>query len=107
MITDLLEPQLLWPILGAIIASAVIGGEREFRSSPAGLRTHVLVGLSCCLLMLAAVHQIAWLSDALAEVIRIDPVRIAHGILTGIGFLCGGVIFREGFSVRGWKGTNR
>jgi len=34
-------------------------------------------------------------------VIRIDPVRMAHGILTGIGFLCGGVIFREGFNVRG------
>ena len=36
-----------------------------------------------------------------SDVIRIDPVRMAHGILTGIGFLCGGVIFREAFSVRG------
>jgi putative Mg2+ transporter-C (MgtC) family protein len=43
----------------------------------------------------------AWLNDAPVEVIRIDPVRMAHGILTGIGFLCGGVIFREGFNVRG------
>lgn len=50
---------------------------------------------------LAAVHQVRWLSDAPDEIIRIDPVRMAHGILTGIGFLCGGVIFREGFSVRG------
>jgi len=101
MLTDLFEPQLLWPIIGAVLASVAIGGEREYRSSPAGLRTHVLVGLSCCLLMLAAVHQLEWLNDAPAEVIRIDPVRMAHGILTGIGFLCGGVIFREGFSVRG------
>lgn len=98
---ELLNPDLLWPIVGATLAGAVIGAEREYRASPAGLRTHILVALSCCLLMLSAVHQMAWLNDAPVEVIRIDPVRMAHGILTGIGFLCGGVIFREGFNVRG------
>lgn len=98
---EILNPDLLWPILGATLAGAVIGAEREYRASPAGLRTHILVALSCCLLMLSAVHQMAWLNDAPVEVIRIDPVRMAHGILTGIGFLCGGVIFREGFNVRG------
>lgn len=98
---QILDPQLLWPIVGAIVAGAVIGSEREYRASPAGLRTHILVSLSCCLLMLSAVHQMAWLNDAPLEVVRIDPVRMAHGILTGIGFLCGGVIFREGFTVRG------
>jgi uncharacterized membrane protein YhiD involved in acid resistance len=98
---ELLDPDLFWPIIGAIVASAIVGAEREYRASPAGLRTHVLVGLSCCLLMLSAVHQMAWLSDAPVAVVRIDPVRMAHGILTGIGFLCGGAIFREGFNVRG------
>lgn len=95
------EPRPDLPIVGAIVAGAVIGAEREYRASPAGLRTHILVSLSCCLLMLSAVHQMAWLNDAPLEVVRIDPVRMAHGILTGIGFLCGGVIFREGFNVRG------
>ncbi len=98
---ELLDADLFWPIIGAIVASAIVGAEREYRASPAGLRTHILVGLSCCLLMLSAVHQMAWLNDAPIEVVRIDPVRMAHGILTGIGFLCGGVIFREGFNVRG------
>ncbi|WP_447756198.1 MgtC/SapB family protein [Sphingopyxis fribergensis] len=98
---EILDAQLFWPIIGAIAAGAVIGSEREYRASPAGLRTHILVSLSCCLLMLSAVHQMAWLNDAPIDVIRIDPVRMAHGILTGIGFLCGGVIFREGFNVRG------
>ncbi len=51
--------------------------------------------------MLAAVHQVHWLTDTPNDIIRIDPVRMAHGVLTGIGFLCGGVIFREGLSVRG------
>lgn len=98
---DLLDPDLLWPILGALAAGGLIGIEREYRASPAGFRTHILVCLSSALLMLAAVHQIRWLSDTPQEIIRIDPVRMAHGVLTGIGFLCGGVIFREGFTVRG------
>lgn len=51
--------------------------------------------------MLAAVHQVRWLTDTPAEIIRIDPVRMAHGVLTGIGFLGAGVIFREGFNIRG------
>lgn len=97
----LLIANLVWPIAGAIFAGGAIGAEREFRSSPAGFRTHILVSLSSGLLMLAAVHQMHWLTDTPDAVIRIDPVRMAHGVLTGIGFLCGGVIFREGFTIRG------
>jgi putative Mg2+ transporter-C (MgtC) family protein len=88
-------------MIGAAFAGALIGAEREYRGSPAGFRTHILVALSSALLMLGAVHQVHWLSNTPTDVIRIDPVRMAHGILTGIGFLCGGVIFREGISVRG------
>jgi putative Mg2+ transporter-C (MgtC) family protein len=90
-----------YPILGAIGAGFAIGFEREWRGSAAGLRTHVLVSLASALLMLAAVRQIDWLVGTPLEVIRIDPVRMAHGILTGIGFLGAGVIFREGASIRG------
>lgn len=89
------------PLAGAIIAGALIGFEREYRGRPAGFRTHILVCLASALLMLGAVNQVQWMRDAGPEVIRIDPVRMAHGILTGIGFLCGGVIFRHGLSVHG------
>lgn len=98
---NLLDQDLVIPIVGAVIAGGIIGAEREYRSSPAGFRTHILVSLSCCLLMLSAVHQVRWLTDTPEDIIRIDPVRMAHGLLTGIGFLCGGVIFRDGFNVRG------
>jgi len=93
--------QLVIPILGALAAGGAIGFEREYRARPAGLRTHMLVALASALLMLGAVHQITWLQGAPNEVVRIDPVRMAHGILTGVGFLCGGVIFQQGASVHG------
>jgi putative Mg2+ transporter-C (MgtC) family protein len=93
--------EYLAPLTGAILAGGLIGFEREYRGRAAGVRTHILLCLASALLMLAAVHQVRWMFDTPHDVIRIDPVRMAHGILTGIGFLCGGVIFKEGFSVRG------
>jgi len=92
----------LWPILGAMAAGSAIGFEREFRGRAAGFRTHILVCIASCLLMLAAARQTEWSYVVLpgANVVS-DPTRMAHGILTGIGFLCGGVIFREGFSIHG------
>ncbi|MDG2520924.1 MgtC/SapB family protein [Caulobacter segnis] len=99
---DWWRPDLFFPILGAVAAGGLIGFEREFRGHAAGLRTHVLVCLASALLMLMAVHQLGWMKVSHPdEVVRIDPVRMAHGILTGVGFLCGGVIFRQGFSVHG------
>lgn len=93
---------LLLPLLCALGAGAVIGVERSYRAHPAGFRTHAMVCVTACLLMLMAVHQIEWMGPfAPRDVLRMDPVRMAHGVLTGIGFLCGGVIFREGFSVHG------
>ncbi|MDP1874324.1 MgtC/SapB family protein [Phenylobacterium sp.] len=89
------------PVLGAVLAGGLIGLEREYRGRPAGFRTHILVALTSSLLMLAAIHQLEWMGDVEGDVIRIDPTRMAHGILTGIGFLCGGVIFRHGLSVHG------
>jgi putative Mg2+ transporter-C (MgtC) family protein len=94
--------EFVLPALSSAVAGGLIGVEREYRGHPAGLRTHILVCLSSALLMVAATHQLAWLSLTLPhDVVRIDPVRMAHGILTGIGFLCGGVIFRQGLSVHG------
>ncbi len=98
---DLFRHDYVVPILAAVLAGGVIGFEREYRGRAAGIRTHILVCLTSTILMLAAVHQVDWMVGTPRDVIRIDPVRMAHGVLTGVGFLCGGVIFREGFSVRG------
>lgn len=89
-------------LAGSLIAGILIGSEREFRARPAGLRTHSLVALASTLLMLASTHQGEWTAGFLPGTNLVaDPTRMAHGVLTGIGFLCAGVIFREGFSVQG------
>ena len=93
---------LVWPVLAAMTAGGLIGVERTYHGHPAGFRTHILVSLTSCLLMLVAMHQSTWAFVALpGQTVVIDPTRMSHGLLTGIGFLCAGVIFREGFSVHG------
>lgn len=51
--------------------------------------------------MLVTVYQVKWLPGVPLETIRTDPTRTAQGIMTGIGFLGAGVIFKEGLTVRG------
>lgn len=96
------HPEYYLPLVGALVAGSLIGVERGHRGQPAGFRTHALLCLTSAMLMVAANHQIAWVGGGTPhDVIRIDPVRMSHGILTGVGFLGGGVIFREGFTVHG------
>ena len=85
----------------ALAAGSLIGIERTFHGRPAGFRTHALVCVASALLMLVTTYQWNWLGSAPQEIIRIDPTRIAQGIMTGIGFLGAGVIFKEGLTVRG------
>nr|WP_299246298.1 MgtC/SapB family protein [uncultured Halomonas sp.] len=90
--------------LGAAwLAGSLIGLERSYHGRPAGFRTHALVCGASAMLMLVSVHQGQWMAgSSLAETaIRTDPTRMAQGIMTGIGFLGAGVIFKEGLTVRG------
>ncbi|PWV65667.1 MgtC/SapB family protein [Plasticicumulans acidivorans] len=88
-------------VLTAWAVGAAIGLERSFHGRPAGFRTHALVCLASALLMLVTVYQGHWISGPQADAFRTDPTRMAQGIMTGIGFLGAGVIFKEGLTVRG------
>jgi len=92
---------MLARIVGALVIGAVIGLERTLRGRPAGFRTHALVCVASALLMLVTVYQGQWMTEVSLEAIRTDPTRMAQGIMTGIGFLGAGVIFKEGLTVRG------
>ncbi len=88
-------------IFGAVLIGGMIGLERTFHGRPAGFRTHALVCVASALLMVVTVYQGQWMHVVTIGVIQTDPTRMAQGIMTGIGFLGAGVIFKEGLTVRG------
>jgi putative Mg2+ transporter-C (MgtC) family protein len=95
------ELVILGRLAGAVLIGALIGFERSFHGRPAGFRTHALVCLASALLMCVTVYQLHWMTEVPIDTIRADPTRMAQGIMTGIGFLGAGVIFKEGLTVRG------
>ena len=87
--------QVIWKNLGQVgvtyLLTALIGWEREKEAHSAGLRTFPLVGMASCgyLLILGAHPNSA------------DQSRVLQGLITGIGFVGGGAILKEGATVRG------
>jgi len=94
-------PTIAIHLLAALAAGGIIGLERSFHGRPAGFRTHTLVCLASSVLMMVTLYQWSWLPGVPLDTIRTDPTRMAQGIMTGIGFLGAGVIFKEGLSIRG------
>ncbi len=91
---------VLLQLAAAMLAGGLVGLERSYHGRAAGFRTFSLVALGSCLLMTMAVRPDGWSAlQGLPPVV--DPTRVVQGIVTGVGFLGAGVIFREGFNVRG------
>lgn len=79
-----------------LILSAFLGGivgyEREKTHRPAGLRTHMIVALSSCLITLISINS---------PIETGDRLRMVANIITGIGFLCAGTIIASGGKILG------
>jgi putative Mg2+ transporter-C (MgtC) family protein len=82
----------------AFLLSSLIGVEREWRQKSAGLRTHTLVGVGAALFVLVSKYGF---SDVLGSHVTLDPSRVAAQIVSGIGFIGGGLIFVRGDAVKG------
>lgn len=93
--TTLVEVGLL---LATFVLCSLIGTERQVRQKVAGYRTHVLVGLGSCTFTLISAYGFVY---AMAPGATMDPSRIAAQIVSGIGFLGAGVIFKGRNVVRG------
>lgn len=93
--TGFIEAKLL---LASFVLCSLIGFERQFRQKSAGYRTHVLVGIGTCVFTLVSAYGFA---GVLENDVRLDPSRIAAQIVSGIGFLGAGVIFKGRNMVRG------
>lgn len=85
-------------LLCALIIGVVIGTERENAHRPAGMRTHMLVALGACTVMLTSQLLYSQYSQLGANA---DPARMSAQVIAGVGFLGAGTIIREGASVRG------
>ncbi|MDT8418897.1 MAG: MgtC/SapB family protein [Desulfuromonadales bacterium] len=100
-VTDMEWFTILLHLAAAMVAGGLIGLERSYHGRPAGFRTHTLVCIASSLLMLVTMYQDLWFGKTALDIVRIDPTRMAQGIMTGIGFLGAGVIMKSGLNVRG------
>jgi len=91
------DVQIIMRLTLSVFLGGVIGLERQLHRRTAGLRTHILVSLGSCLIMLTSMYVF----DIYNERASLDPARIAAGVITGIGFLGAGAIIREREGVRG------
>lgn len=95
---DLGIKEIIFRLLCAMVVGMVIGIEREYTHRPAGMRTHILVSLGSCAVMITGQLIFAEYSRYGATP---DPARLAAQVIAGVGFLGAGTIMREGANVKG------
>lgn|SRR3989338_6970880 len=94
MLTD---ADVLKRLLLITVIAGGIGFERERHGRAAGLRTHILVGVGSCLIMLTGLYMM----ESFAGQVDLDPTRMAAQVVSGIGFLGAGTILHSRASIRG------
>jgi putative Mg2+ transporter-C (MgtC) family protein len=92
---------LLLHLLGSAAVGLVLGYERTYHGRAAGIRTYTLVCMASTLLTAINGYPGHWFGGLPHATANADPTRVIQGIMTGIGFLCTGVIMKEGFTIRG------
>jgi len=88
---------LLGQVLLSFVIGALIGLEREFRRSPAGIRTYAAICMGACVFGLASTHPVILPGYTYS----MDTTRIAAQVASGVGFIGAGVIFKEGMNMVG------
>lgn len=92
------QMDFLLRIFIAGICGGMIGYERKNRHKEAGVRTHLMVALASALMMVVSKYGF---NDILSDYIKLDPSRVAAGIVTGVGFLGAGMIFMRKHTING------
>lgn len=87
-------------LVGALLLGMLVGYERSYQGRAAGMRTYGLVCMASTGLTVIVGFAPLWYGGMSVRA-NIDPTRIVQGIVTGIGFLCAGVIMKDGLSIRG------
>lgn len=84
-------------LVASCLMGGVVGYERSARKKSAGLRTHILVCLGSCLIMILSIN----IYRSVQGLTNADPTRLAAQVVSGIGFLGAGTIMKEGVSIHG------
>jgi putative Mg2+ transporter-C (MgtC) family protein len=91
--------QVLAQVAIAVGLGGLVGLEREIANRPAGFRTHMLIaGASALLVGLSDALLGQFTLERYGEILRSDPIRIVEAVITAVGFLGAGTIFRKGSS---------
>lgn len=95
-----------WELAGRIVLAGVLAGilglEREFSDHPSGLRTHVSVAIGAALFGICSAYAFTeFIAMRADNNYQVDVTRIAAQIVSGVGFLGGGAIIKQGNTVRG------
>lgn len=96
-----LDLELVLRIAVGTALGGVIGYERDIHGRPAGLRTHAVVALASATFMVVSTHMAYYQHYRSGDLVEVDGSRIAASVVSGIGFLAGGAILRNGITVQG------
>ena len=88
--------EMIFKLLLSLVLGGIVGFEREYKSRPAGLRTHILVCIGAALVQITAINYFR--NNGLTNM---DPMRLGAQVISGIGFLGAGTILKEGANIKG------
>ena len=93
---------MIFRMLISCLCGMIIGFERESRAKEAGIRTHCIVACASAMMMIISKYGFEDLIQAYSSAdVRLDPSRMAQGIVTGVGFLGAGTIYVQRSNIRG------
>lgn len=88
-------------LAGSLLLGTVLGYERAYQGRAAGMRTYGIVCMASCAMTVFTGYSHFWFGSTFSPTMTPDPTRVVQGIVSGIGFLCAGVIMKDGFSISG------
>lgn len=93
---------MIFRMIISCLCGIIIGFERENRAKEAGIRTHCIVACASAMMMIISKYGFEDLIQTSASAdVRLDPSRMAQGIVTGVGFLGAGTIYVQRSNIRG------
>ena len=94
------DMEMLARVAFAVVLSVPLGWDRERHERPAGLRTHMLVAAASASFMVLGELMVLNVGQG-TEGVQLDPLRTLEAVVTGLGFLAAGTIFRSEGTVKG------